>query len=72
MISLIHKCIGNITNNYTLPFANNTDLDRLFTSFDGVKGNNTTELEEETSGPKSRTHPRDSKYKLIGYVPDSP
>ena len=72
MISLIHKCIGNITNDSSTPFANNANIDRLCTSFNGEKGNNTTELEEEPSGPKSRAYPTDSKNKLIGYVPDSP
>ena len=72
MISLIHECIGNITNNFSKPFANNANLDRLRTSFNGEKSNNTTELAEERSIPKRRAHPTDSKDKLIGYVPDSP
>ena len=71
MISLIHKCIGNITNVFNKPCANNTILDRLRMSFNGKKSNNTTELEEEPSGPKRRAHRIDSKNKLIGYVPDS-
>ena len=68
----MHECIGNITNDSSTPFANNAHLDRLGTSFNGEKGNNTTELEEEPSGPKSRAYTTDSKNKLIGYVPDSP
>ena len=72
MTSLIHECIGNITNVFSKPFANNANLDRLRTSFNGKKSNNTTELEEERSIPKRRAHSTDSKDKLIGYVPDSP
>ena len=72
MIFLIHKSIGNITNVFSKPFANNANLDRLRTSFNGKKSNNTTEQEEERSIPKRRAHPTDSEDKLIGYVPDSP
>ena len=72
MISLIHECIGNITNNFSKPFANNANLDMLRTSFNGEKSNNTTELAEERSTPKRKAHPTDSEDKLIGYVPDSP
>ena len=70
MISLIHECIGNITNDFSKPFANNVNLDRLRKSFNGEKSNNTTELAEERSTPKRKAHPTDSKGKLIGYVPD--
>ena len=40
--------------------------------FNGEKGNNTTELEKEPSGPKRRAHPTDSEDKMIVYVPNSP
>ena len=43
MISVIHESIGNITNDSSTPFANNAHLARLRTSFNGEKGNNTTE-----------------------------
>ena len=40
--------------------------------FNGEKGNNTTKLEKEPSGPKRRAHPTDSEDKLIVYIPSSP
>ena len=61
-----------ITNVFSKPFANNANIDRLRTSFNGEKSNKTTELEEERSIPKRRAHPTDSGDKLIGYVLDSP
>ena len=72
MISLILECIGNITNDSSTPFTNIANIDRLHTSFNGKKGNNTTKFEEEPSGSKIWAYATDCKNKPIVYVLDSP
>ena len=56
MISLIHKCNGNITNDSSTPLPTLQILTGCARYLTAKKGNNTTELEEEPNGPKSRAH----------------